>query len=48
MKCNFNIDLLLRIRKNHKNLTDAEKFFLLIAKGDLKRLQYYIPTPPED
>lgn len=47
MKCYFDVELLLRLKKNNMKLTDTEKYFTLIASGDLERLKYYIPKSPE-
>lgn len=46
-KCQFDKELLIKIKKDKRDLTDTEKVYTLIAKGDLERLKIFIPNPPE-
>ncbi|CAI2371204.1 unnamed protein product [Moneuplotes crassus] len=41
-KCHFNINLLIRIKKNLVDLTQEEKFFNLIISGDLPRVKIFM------
>jgi len=44
-KCNFDLDLLLRVRKNQSSLSDQEKFFRIIARGDFEKVKMFLPVP---